>query len=459
MAEDLVVVSNRGPVSFRRAEDGRLVGKHGAGGLVSSLAPLVEGSGATWIAAAMNDEDREAARQGINDADGFRFRILDVEPGLYRKAYDVISNGTLWFLSHRLYDLARRPLIDRHWREAWEGYREVNRQFAEAVIDAAPPGATVLVQDYHLYLLAPSVSEARPDLRLVHFTHTPFCDPVDLRILPEETIEELLRAMMSYRACGFHTRRWADAFEACCLETLGDHPATFVSPLAPDAENLVDLASSPECDAAGRRLDAALAGRRMILRVDRIELSKNLLRGFLAFEQLLETHPEWIDRVVFVAFVYPSRQGLAEYLAYRQEVESLAARINRRWSTGEWTPILLDTRDDVPRSVAALQRYDVLLVNPLRDGLNLVAKEGPLVNACDGVLALSCEAGVWDELSSEALKLNPFDVVGTSEVLARALAMPASERARHAKAVRAAAGRRTPRDWLEDQLAAASATG
>lgn len=453
------MVSNRGPIAFHRAEDGRLVGKQGAGGLVSSLGPLVEGTGATWIAAAMTDADHDAARDGINDADGFRFRIVDVDPQVYRQAYDVISNGTLWFLSHRLYDLARRPLIDGHWRQAWAGYRQVNRQFAEAVIETAPAAATVLVQDYHLCLVARWVSEARPDLRLVHFTHTPFCDPVDLRILPDEVADELLRGMTAYRACGFHTQRWAGAFEACCQEVLGTRPTTFVSPLAPDADSLADVASSSECVDAGRRLDAALGGRRMILRVDRIELSKNLLRGFQAFEQLLETHSEWVDRVVFVAFVYPSRQGLAEYLAYRQEVEVLAARINQRWSTPEWTPILLDTRDDVPRSVAALQRYDVLLVNPLRDGLNLVAKEGPLVNRCDGVLALSREAGVWDELSTEALKLNPFDVVGTTEVLAKALAMTASERTRHAGAVREAAARRTPRDWLEDQLAAASAAG
>lgn len=450
-----MVVSNRGPVAFERNPEGGLSARPGAGGLVSSLAPLVEGTGATWIAAAMTEADREAAKSGATDTDGFRFHVLDIEPSLYRQAYDVISNGTLWFLSHRLYDLPRRPRFDRRWDEAWAAYREVNRQFAEAVADDAPAGATVLVQDYHLFLLAAWLVPARSDLRLIHFTHTPFFDPVDLRIMPEPAADELLRGMTSYRACGFHTGRWAAAFEACCEEVLGVRPHTFISPLAPDAESLSETASAGECSEAGRRLEQVLGGRRMILRVDRIELSKNLLRGFLAFEELLDTHPEWIDRVVFVAFVYPSRQGLAEYLGYRQEVEGLAARINNRWSTPEWTPIVLDTRDDLPRSVAALERYDVLLVNPIRDGLNLVAKEGPLVNRCDGVLALSREAGVWDELSEVALKINPFDVIGTAEVLADALAMSSDQRRRHASAVREAVTRRTPRDWLEDQLAAA----
>jgi trehalose 6-phosphate synthase len=228
-----------------------------------------------------------------------------------------------------------------------------------------------------------------------------------------------------------------------------------VAPLAPDVDNLVEVAASSECAAAGEKLDELLGDCHVILRVDRIELSKNLLRGFLAFEELLRSRPEWLGRVIFLALVYPSREGLADYLAYRQEVEGLAAQINVRWSTGSWTPILLDTSDNYPRSVAALKRYDVLLVNPVRDGLNLVAKEGPLVNTNDGVLALSREAGVWAELSGAALEVNPFDVAGTADVLAAALSMTAGERAAHAAALKSAIGRRTPRDWLEDQLAAA----
>jgi trehalose 6-phosphate synthase len=447
-------------LSFGRGPAGELTARRGAGGLVSSLGPLVEGTGAMWVAAAMSEADREAAAGGVVEAEGFRFRSLAIDADTYRMAYDVVSNATLWFLSHRLFDLSRRPRIDRRWREAWEAYRSVNHTFARAVIDEAPEKATVLVQDYHLSLVGTWLAQERPDLRAVHFTHTPFCDPVDLRVLPAAVAEELLGGLASHTACGFHTQRWADAFEACCTEVLGTRPRTFVAPLAPDHDNIAAVAASPECREASVAFDERVGESRVILRVDRIELSKNLLRGFLAFEELLRSRPEWVGRVVFAAFVYPSREGLPEYLAYRQEVESLARRINDTWSTPGWTPVLLDTSDNYVASVAALMRYDVLLVNPIRDGLNLVAKEGPLVNRRDGVLALSREAGAWQELGvpDGALEVNPFDVAGTADVLAAALSMSDSERALHAMTVRTCAAKRTPRDWLDDQLRAAEGT-
>jgi trehalose 6-phosphate synthase len=191
------------------------------------------------------------------------------------------------------------------------------------------------------------------------------------------------------------------------------------------------------------------------VRVDRIELSKNLLRGFLAFDELLRARPDLVGRVVFAALVYPSREELPEYLSYRQEVESLARRLNEEWGRPDWTPVLLDTSDFFPRSVAALRRYDVLLVNPVRDGLNLVAKEGAVLNERDGVLALSREAGAWEELAGGALEVNPFDVTGTAAVLAQALDMPADERARRGQLLRDAATSSTPAGWLDSQLAAA----
>src|SRR5204863_1737151 len=203
------------------------------------------------------------------------------------------------------------------------------------------------------------------------------------------------------------------------------------------------------------KLEEAVGDRKFLVRVDRIELSKNILRGFLAFEDLLVHHPEWRERVVFGAFVYPSREGLADYLAYRQEVESLVDRINETWSTPTWTPILIDGVDNFPRSVAALRRYDVLLVNPVRDGLNLVSKEGPIVNERNGVVALSREAGAWEELSEHAMAVNPFDVSGTADVLRAALEMSEDERQARAAGLRAIALGRTPADWFADQVGAA----
>jgi trehalose 6-phosphate synthase len=163
--------------------------------------------------------------------------------------------------------------------------------------------------------------------------------------------------------------------------------------------------------------------------------------------------------VVFVALAYPSRQGLAEYLAYQNEVESTVARINERWATPGWTPIVLHVEDDYPRSLAALTLYDVLLVNPVRDGMNLVAKEGPLVNATDGVLALSREAGAFEELAGPALEVNPFDVGGTAAVWSQALSMKADERGAAAAALRELVMARSPADWFNEQLDQADRNG
>lgn len=447
---DLVIASNRGPLSFSRDDSGALTPVRGAGGLVSSIGPLIEGTGATWVAAAMSAEDREAAGDdGVVEAEGFRVRSLAVDEAVYRQAYDVVSNATLWFLHHGLYDLSRQPRFDRRWREAWEGYRTVNRLFAEACAEEAPEGGVVLVQDYHLSLVPAMLRSLRPDLRSVHFSHTPFAEPSTLRALP--FAEELLEGMAGASACGFHARRWAASFEACCRDILGMTPPVFVSPIAPDAS---DIGSVDVGDEAEWVTSVVGEGRRMILRVDRIELSKNIVRGFLAYELLLEERPEWRERVVFVALVYPSRESLAQYQTYRQEVETVVARVNERFGTPGWTPIVLDAEDNFPRSAAALQRYDVLLVNPVRDGLNLVAKEGPMVNRADGLLALSREAGVWDELAGAALGLNPYDIAETADVLVEALSMAPTERAQRSAELQRLACERKPEDWLEDQLKA-----
>jgi trehalose 6-phosphate synthase len=263
--------------------------------------------------------------------------------------------------------------------------------------------------------------------------------------------------MTAHQACGFHTERWRQRFLASCAEFGSAKTTTFVSPLAPDPEDLRAASATEACARWGVALEERHGGRSLIVRVDRLELSKNVLRGFLAFDEVLEHWPHWRGRVTFAAAVYPSREGLAEYLAYRQEVEHVAERVNQRWGTDDWEPIVLYTDDDYARSVALLQRYDVLVVNPLADGMNLVAKEGPQVNRRDGVLVLSTEAGAWDELHEASLSVHPCDVSATAEALVTALEQPPAERARRAAELRRLVTRRTPRDWLDDQLAAASA--
>jgi trehalose 6-phosphate synthase len=455
---DVVLVSNRGPLAFR-LDDGRPVPAASGGGLAGSLQPLVEGTGATWVASSMSEADRLAAAEGLMSADGLRIELVEPEPEVYNLAYNVVSNATLWFCHHHLFDSARRPRTDQRWMDAWDAYRTYNRLMAERVAKSAPQDARVLVQDYHLALMAPELSDLRPDLSTVHFTHTPFADPSVLRMLPTAVGDELLAAMARFGACGFHSERWAAAFRAGLADAGIDASgtSTFVSPLSSDPDRLRASAAGPDVAAALARIEDSVgsADRTVIVRVDRMELSKNLLRGFWAFDELLEREPVHRERVVFVALAYPTRQGLAEYLAYQEEVEATVARINERWGTPGWTPVVLEVEDDYPRSLAALTRYDVLLVNPVRDGLNLVAKEGPVINNRNGVLALSREAGAFDQLADGALEVNPFDVTGTATVLSEALALGPDERAARARVLREAILARSPADWFADQLAAA----
>jgi trehalose 6-phosphate synthase len=460
---DLLVLSNRGPLSIGRSADGTLAARRGAGGLVVTLGPGVERDAALWVAAAVGPDDLEAAARGLFDGGTFRVHPVMVEPDDYRAYYDVVANQTLWFCLHGLWDLPRRPRFDRFWWSAWSRFRAVNEQFAAAAAAVAAPGATVLVQDYQLSLVPGLLAAARPDLRTATFLHTPWCSPQELATLPDRVASELLAGLAGGGACGFHSARWARAFEACCEERLGRTPPTFVSPAAADVEDLRSVAASAACVRELDRLNATVGDRQLVVRVDRIELSKNVLRGFWAFDELLETRPDLRNRVVFAAMVYPSRLGLAEYLAYGQEVAAVAAHINAKWSrtagagtAPPWIPILLDSEDNYPKSVAALRRADVLLVNPVRDGLNLVAKEGPLVNERDGALVLSRQAGSWDELGDHAVGVNPFDVTGTAAALARALDLVPEERATRARALRKVVEDRSPLDWFDDQRRAAA---
>jgi trehalose 6-phosphate synthase len=452
----LIVVSHRGPISFTREPDGTFSSRRGAGGVVSALGPLLEArDDVTWIAAAIGDDDRAAVAADAAYAPGFELRLVVPDSGDHRLHYDVVSNATLWFLFHGLFDLPRRPRFDEHFRASWDAYRTVNQVFADAICSSADDREVVLVQDLQFALVPGMVRVARPDLRLTHFTHTPFCGPDDIRILPDDVGHELLTSMAS-AAAGFHTERWAANYRACVEEVLGVSPTTFVSTFGPDPAALAATAASTEARAAGSRLATDLGDCQLVFRTDRIELSKNIARGFLAFDRFLDRHAEWRERVVFAAFVYPSREGLAEYLAYRQEIEQTAQRVNERWGTDNWKPVWLDTRDDFARSVAGLCRADVLLVNPLRDGLNLVAKEGPLLSTRDVVVCLSRGAGAFDELGPSVIEVHPYDIEQTADALHRALTMDPDERSRRAADLRRLAGARPAAQWLDDQVAHAT---
>jgi len=451
----VIVVSHRGPFLFSMGEDGNVTAQRGPGGLAGTLHALATStdalSGACCVSAALGDGD-DAVRLGTaGSVPDPEVVFIAIDPSLHRLHYEVVSNEILWFLFHDLFDRVRTPTFDESFSEAWDAYVSVNRSFADAVIDRAPDGDTVLVQDYPLALVPGMLRADRPDLRIAYFAHTPFCDPASMMVLPGYAAHAICESLASVPT-GFHTERWARAYAASVREVLGrDVPpeSLFAAPLGPDPDEFAILASSPSVTEAGHELDALTGGRKLIFRTDRVDPAKNIVRGFIAYDQLLAAHPEWRGRVIFVARLAASRQNLPEYVTYHEEVGRAAASVNERWGTDEWQPIVIDARDDFLRSVAAYTRYDVLVVNSLKDGLNLVAKEGPLVNRRDGVLCLSPEAGSYAELHEAALTVHPYDVEQAAHALHVALSMPADERAARAARLRVLAVTHTPRTWLD----------
>jgi len=452
---DLIVVANRGP-SVSLSPDGTPIVASSAGGVSPSLQRALQLSGGgQWICAAQHPDEHTLAGKGVPaSVNGVDVTFVSVPDAVTHAAVGVIANRTLWFLNHNLYDPSRRPVLDRHWHQAWEGYRSYNAAFVDRIVTDAPEGATVVVNDYHLALVGSELRQRRPDLASILFFHTPFAAPEELRILPHAVRSELLASMASFGAVGFHVERWADAFRRCARAE-GFEPSIVLAPLGVDPESLAELANSPEVRARRGELRTRLDGRQLIARSDRVELSKNLIRGFLAFAELLEAEPARRGRVLFAARVYASRTDIAEYLAYANDLHRIVDRINERHSIGELAAIELDVADDLAGSFALLSENDALLVNPVRDGMNLVAKEGPLLNERNGVLLLSQEAGAFDELGDDSLAIEPFDVTGTARVIARALDMEPPERASRAAALRTRAPGLGPHQWLERVAAGA----
>jgi trehalose 6-phosphate synthase len=451
-AAQVLVASNRGPVSYAVGEDGSLNAKRGGGGLVSGLSAIGSDADALWVCSALSDGDREAVRRGVGE-DGVR--MLDIPADVHADAYNGIANSALWFVHHMLYQTPLEPVFDAEFRRQWASYETYNRAFAEALAEEAAQGAAVVVQDYHLTLVPGMLRELRPDLRIGHFSHTPWAPPEYFRMLPDDVAGQVLRGMLGADRLGFLTQRWADAFTACAEQFAGGLGGTRIGVhgLGADADFL--RRRSHEADVEERM--AALReeigeGRHAIVRVDRTELSKNIVRGLLAYRRLLETHAEWRERVVHVAFAYPSRQDLAVYREYTAEVQRVSEEINAEYGTPGWTPVVLNLKDDFARSLAAYRLADVALVNPIRDGMNLVAKEVPVVSDAGCALVLSREAGAFEELGEDAIVVNPYDVTGTATALHEALSMRPEERAERSKRLAAAATALPPAQWFLDQL-------
>ena len=472
----LIVVSNRGPVSFARDEDGNRVTRRGGGGLVTALRSFVAHHDVTWIASAITVEDRavadesggEAVEEVARDGSPYRLRLVAHDPAAYDWFYNVVANPTLWFLQHYLWALAYAPNIDPGLYHAWEdGYVPVNRAFAEAALAEldAQPDAAVIFHDYHLYLAPRFVREARPDAPLAHFVHIPWPEPNIWRVLPEPIRYAIHDGLLANDVVGFHAHRWRRSFLRSSRDLLdadcdfdrsicshGDG-RTFVAarPISVDPSEFEDLADGDEV----RRLEAELESQRpeiLLLRVDRTDPSKNVVRGFRAFEFYLDAHPEMHGRVGMLALLDPSRQEIPEYAEYLGAIQRAARAVNDRFQREGWMPIDLRIEDDFPLSVAAYKQYDVLLVNAIYDGLNLVAKEAPLVNERDGVLILSENAGAHEELGPWALTVNPFDLEAQARAIEEAIRMSQEERRARIESIREHVRSHDVAGWLETQL-------
>ncbi|MDX3640332.1 trehalose-6-phosphate synthase [Streptomyces sp. MB09-02B] len=457
----ILVASNRGPVSYTEDESGALTTKRGGGGLVSGLSAIDPEAGAVWVCSALGDGDREAVRRGVGEPG---VRMIDIPADVHHDAYNGVANSTLWFVHHMLYQTPLEPSFDAEFRRQWASYETYNRAFAEALAQEAADGASVLVQDYHLTLVPRMLRELRPDLRIGHFSHTPWAPVEYFRLLPDDIAAQVLDGILGADRAAFLTRRWADAFTECARAVLGPEAASGtrigVHGLGADADFLRARAHEADVDdrmvSLREQIGTAPDGtpRRAIVRVDRTELSKNIVRGLHAFRQLLDDRPTWRERVVHIALAYPSRQDLAVYRDYMTEVQRVADDINERYGTPDWTPVVLHLKDDFARSLAAYRLADVALVNPIRDGMNLVAKEVPVVSDEGCALVLSREAGAYEELGDDSFVVNPYDVVGTAAALHEALSLPAAERAERTKRLAGAATALPPTRWFLDQLGA-----
>lgn len=474
----LIIASNRGPITFNADENGELTYQHGAGGLVTALTGVTQQAEARWIACAQTEEDRIWG-EGLAPSDemGEKLWVQFITPTdlAYEGYYNVISNPLLWFLQHSMWDIFREPTIDRTvWRHWDEGYVAVNMLFAEAIskqIASVPQRALVMLQDYHLYLAPGFIRyKFRPKKKytLAHFIHIPWPGADDWGLLPSKMRGAILEGLCALDLLGFQTKEDGMNFLRTCESYLPRahvnfkhgrvwfrNHATHVRdfPISIDVDGLKQLARTPEVDEYYNQLTERHGDQKIILRVDRIEPSKNIVRGFQAFDEMLELHPEHMGKVRFLALLVPSRLEVEKYGSYLDEVMGVAGRINAKYGYPDWEPTRILVGENHSRAVAGLQIYDVLLVNSIADGMNLVSKEGPIVNQRDGVLVLSNCTGAFQQLASGVLVISPLDVYGTAEAMHQALIMSAEERREKSERLQRLIEKDNIANWLGQQFA------
>ncbi len=472
----VIIASNRGPVTFTREPDGSETMQRGSGGLITALTGLIQNVDASWIACSQSAGDAACGSCMVplqNDGSEIRVRFLTPDPEAYHGYYNVISNPLLWFVQHSMWDIPRQPVIDSMTWKAWEEYVSINTMFGEAIIDqirsTAKP-SVVMLQDYHLYLAARVMRKSLPRAvrpLIMHFIHIPWPGPEYWRILPPEMRHAILDGLCAVDILGFQTLEDKLNFLRTCANHLPRshsnykhsrvwyrNHATHVRefPISIDVESIRLLSQEEETRKSRERILETAAGRKIILRIDRIEPSKNIVRGFKAYQELLDLHPEHQTKVQFFALLVPSRMDIPQYSTYLDEIMAVVGQINAAYGTTDWEPIRLLIGEDYQRAVSALQVYDVLLVNAIADGMNLVAKEGPVLNQRDGVLILSERAGAREQLEPGAMIISPCDIYATAEAMHQALNMDAQDKKERAELLRWLIEKDDIHRWFEKQL-------
>lgn len=480
-ARRLIIASNRGPVEFQLSQDKTLKARRGAGGMVTALIDAGNRMEVSWVAMTMTEGDRLAVKRALVENGGLlqsplpgqkmQLRYVSVSKEAYRKHYEKISNELLWFLQHYMYDPTQESASAAQLQDAWEnGYTVANQAIADAInteIERDQTVPVVMLQDYHLYLAPAMIRKRHPTIIMQQFIHIPWPDVRCWHFLPSNIAQAIYQGMVGNDIIGFQTdrdgRNFLEGartllegavvdFEEGAVWWQGHRTQTRSYPISISVTEERRAINSAAGRRAGEQIKPLLA-ERTIVRVDRVEPTKNIIRGFQAYERVIEQHPELHGKVTFLAFLVPSRQTLPTYRRFDSDVRAIIEEINNKYGTDDWTPIRAFFGNDRIRALAAMQYYDVLLVNPIIDGMNLVAKEGPVVNQTDGVLVLSRTAGAFQQLAKGSIPTSPTDVAETAEALYKALTLSPEERHVKATLARQAVERSDLSRWMARQIA------
>jgi len=474
--KEIIVASNRGPVLFKKDENGKIELIRGAGGIVGSMIPFMQRTHGTWVSSAIGECDHHMDNmyQGkvpipLEDPE-YYVQFIKTEEDTYNGFNGKFANPLLWFIHHSMWNPPYSPCADDELHQAWDSYQYVNSRFADAIgedVRTSQKTPIGMLEDYHIYLTPKLIRKQHPDVLMSQFVHIPFPPPEIFQQLPNHMQIEILESILTNDVLGFHIPRYKNNFfqtirhilpHALVDEVVGEivyngHVCRVRTyPISIDAETIQNHAQDPKVIFKEKEVDEIVGDCKLIYRTDRADLSKNIIRGFQAYDMFLDKYPEWKEKVKFIATLMPSRQDIRIYREYTDNIRELVREINEKHATPDWEPIKYICRGDYDLVIALLKRYDVLMVNPILDGMNIVAKEGSVVNENNGVLILSTGAGCYEELKEGAICINPYDIRQTAESIDAALLMDETAKKELITEARAAVARNDLNRWVSDQL-------